>query len=134
MDVSVFDFELPEDRIALRPADPRDSARLLVVHGNGRLEHAQVRDLPHFLRAGDAMVVNDTKVIPARLHGLRLREAGPAKIELLLHRRLSPSRYSVLARPARKLAVGDLLQFGNMRATVAARGEEGNAEIEFALS
>jgi S-adenosylmethionine:tRNA ribosyltransferase-isomerase len=134
MDVSLFDFDLPEDRIALRPASPRDSARMLVVHGDGRLEHRSVRDLPDYLRAGDAMVVNDTKVIAARLHGQRLREAGPAKIEVLLHRRLSPSRYSVLARPARKLAVGDVLMFSDLAATVAAKGDGGNAEIEFALA
>jgi len=134
MDVSLFDFDLPEDRIALRPASPRDSARMLVVHADGRLEHAHVRDLPAYLRAGDAMVANDTKVIAARLRGQRLRAAGPAKIEILLYRRLSPSRYSVLARPARKLAVGDRLTFGALEASVAARGDEGQAEIEFAVS
>ena len=109
MDVSLFDFDLPEERIALRPAVPRDSARLLVVHADGRLEHRTVRDLPDYLRAGDALLLNDTKVIPARLFGQRLREAGPAKIEILLHRRLAADRYAVLARPARKLAVGDAL-------------------------
>jgi len=134
MDVTLFDFDLPEDRIALRPASPRDSARMLVVHGDGRLEHRLVRDLPDYLHSGDAMVVNDTRVIAARLHGHRMREAGPAKIEILLHRRLSPSRYAVLARPARKLAEGDALVFGPLKATVAARGGEGHAEIEFALS
>jgi len=134
MDVSLFDFELPEDRIALRPANPRDAARMLVVHADGRLEHRHVRDLPEYLRAGDAALLNDTRVIPARLFGQRLREAGPAKIEILLHRRLGPDRYSVLARPARKLAVGDALQFGALAAEVAARGENGEAEIRFALS
>src|SRR3569833_691519 len=107
MDVSLFDFDLPEDRIALRPASPRDSVRMLVVYPDGRLEHRKVCDLPDYLRAGDALLLNDTRVIPARLFGQRLREAGPAKIEILLHRRLAPDRYSVLARPARKLAVGD---------------------------
>jgi S-adenosylmethionine:tRNA ribosyltransferase-isomerase len=134
MDVSLFDFELPEDRIALRPASPRDAARMLVVHADGRLEHRQVRDLPEYLRAGDGLLLNDTKVIPARLFGRRLREAGPAKIEILLHRRLGPDRYSVLARPARKLALGDRLHFGELVAEVAARGENGEAEIRFALS
>jgi S-adenosylmethionine:tRNA ribosyltransferase-isomerase len=133
MDVSQFDFDLPEDRIALRPVSPRDSARLLVVHADGRMEHRLVRDLPDFLAAGDALVVNDTKVIAARLHGLRLREAGPARVEILLHRRLAPDRFSVLARPARKLAVGDVLEFGPLCARVAARGEGGEAEIAFAL-
>ncbi len=134
MDVSLFDFDLAEERIALRPASPRDSARMLVVHPDGRLEHRHVRDLPQYLNAGDALVVNDTKVIPARLHGQRLRASGPARIEILLHRRLAPDRFSVLARPARKLAVGDALEFGGLNATVAARGDAGEAEIAFALS
>jgi S-adenosylmethionine:tRNA ribosyltransferase-isomerase len=133
MDVSLFDFELPEARIALRPAVPRDSARLMVVHSDGRIEHRRITDLPFYLRAGDAVLVNDTKVIPARLYGQRLRDAGPARIEVLLHRRLAADRYSVLARPARKLAVGDALAFGDLRAEVTARGEAGEAEIRFAL-
>ena len=134
MDVSLFDFDLPEARIALRPAAPRDTARMMVVHPDGRLEHRSVRDLPDYLHRGDALVVNDTRVIPARLHGQRLREAGPARIEILLHRRLSPSRFSVLARPTRKLSVGDALVFGPLDAIVATRGGNGEAEIEFALS
>ena len=134
MDVSLFDFDLPEDRIALRPASPRDSARLMVVEAEGRISHRNMRDLPEYLRAGDALLVNDTKVIPARLMGQRLRAAGPAKIEILLHRRLSDDRYSVLARPARKLAAGDTLQFGELTATVVSRGDSGEAEIRFALS
>ena len=134
MDISLFDFDLPEDRIALRPATPRDRARLLVVHHDGTLEHRTVRDLADYVNRGDALVVNDTRVIPARLHGVRLRETGPARIELLLHRRLSPSRYQALARPARKLAVGDRLQFGDLTGSVTARGEGGEAEIAFDLS
>jgi S-adenosylmethionine:tRNA ribosyltransferase-isomerase len=134
MDVSLFDFELPEERIALRPASPRDSARMMVVRADGKMEHRQVRDLPDYLRAGDALVVNDTRVMPARLHGVRLRETGPAKIEILLHRRLDASRFAGLARPARKLAPGDALDFGGLSASVAARGENGEAEIVFALS
>src|ERR1700743_3933180 len=125
MDVSLFDFELPEARIALRPAVPRDSASRLVVWPGGRLEHRLIRDLPDYLRAGDALLVNDTRVIPARLHGQRLRATGPAKIEILLHRRLSGDRYSVLARPARKLAVGDVIVFGDLEAEVVGRGENG---------
>ena len=134
MDVSLFDFELPSARIALRPASPRDSARLMVVEADGRISHRAIRDLPDYLRAGDALLVNDTKVIPARLYGQRLRASGPAKIEVLLHRRLAGDRFSVLARPARKLAVGDKLVFGNMQAQVAARGDNGEAELQFALS
>jgi S-adenosylmethionine:tRNA ribosyltransferase-isomerase len=134
MDTSLFDFELPEERIALRPASPRDSARMMVVWTNGRLEHRQVCDLPDYLQKGDALVVNDTRVLPARLHGLRVREAGPAKIEILLHRRLGPSRFGVLARPARKLDTGDTLDFDGLRGHVVARGEMGEAEIEFAFA
>jgi S-adenosylmethionine:tRNA ribosyltransferase-isomerase len=139
MDVALFDFELPEDRIALRPASPRDAARLLVVRADGRLEHAQVRDLPEFLIAGDLLVVNDTKVIPARLHGKRLPRDGTdgdgAKIEVLLHKRLAPSRFLAFARPARKFNPGDRLQFGTVLAARSiARGDGGEIEIEFELS
>jgi S-adenosylmethionine:tRNA ribosyltransferase-isomerase len=134
MDISVFEFHLPQDRIALRPVSPRDSARMLVVHGDGSLEHSTIRDLPNYLRSGDALVANDTRVIAARLKGMRLREAGPAKIELLLHRRLSADRYSALARPMRKLAVGDSLVFGDLSGTVAAHRNKGEVEIVFALA
>jgi S-adenosylmethionine:tRNA ribosyltransferase-isomerase len=134
MDVSLFDFELPEAQIALRPASPRDSARLMVVEADGRITHRTIRDLPDYLRAGDALLVNDTRVIPARLHGQRLRATGPAKIEVLLHRRLAGDRFSVLARPARKLAVNDKVIFGDLHAQVVARGDNGEAELQFALS
>ena len=138
MDVSEFDFDLPEELIALRPASPRDSARMLVVHGNGTLEHAHVRDLPRFLRAGDALVVNDSKVIAARLFGRRGARAGTetgAKIELLLHRRLAPDRFLALARPARRLAAGDVLQLGrSIEASVAAPREGAEVELLFVLS
>ena len=134
MDVSLFDFDLPEERIALRPASPRDSARLLVVHGDGRLEHRQVRDLPDYLTARDALVINDTRVIAARLRGQRWRAAGPAGIEILLHRRLAADRFSALARPARKLLPDDDLVFGALKAKVAVRGEGGDVEIQFAMS
>ncbi len=133
MKVDVFDFALPERLIALRPARPRDCARMLVVRTNG-LEHRSVSDLPDFLSAGDVLVTNDTKVIAARLHGVRLRETGPAKIEILLHRRLSPDCFSAQARPARKLAPGDELEFGPLKASVVSRGEAGEAEIRFLLS
>jgi S-adenosylmethionine:tRNA ribosyltransferase-isomerase len=134
MDVSLFDFELPESQIALRPASPRDSARLMVVDADGVIAHRGMRDLPELLRAGDALLVNDTKVIPARLRGQRLRDGRSAKIEILLHRRLDEARYSILARPARKLLTGDRLVFGDLVAQVTGRGENGEAEIRFALS
>ena len=138
MDVALFDFELPEDLIALRPARPRDSARMLVVHADGTLEHKHVRDLPEYLGAGDALVVNDTKVIPARLHGRRAPREGQdgdgPKIEILLHRRLGSNRFSAFARPARKLLAGDRLHLGqSLEAEVAARGEAGELEVAFAL-
>jgi S-adenosylmethionine:tRNA ribosyltransferase-isomerase len=136
MDVSLFDFELPEERIALRPASPRDSARMLVVHADGSLQHAHVRDLPNYLRRGDALVVNDTRVIPARLHGRRLPRGGMAgegaKIELLLHKRIAPDRFLAFARPAKKLARGDRLQLGQgMSATVSGHGQAGEVEVQF---
>jgi S-adenosylmethionine:tRNA ribosyltransferase-isomerase len=136
MDVALFDFDLPDELIALRPAAPRESARLLVVRADGSLQHAHVGDLPEFLRAGDLLVVNDTKVIPARLRGRRLPRAGSEGpgpgIEVLLHKRLSPSRFLAFARPARNLASGDSLVFGTaLRARVLARGDAGEVEIAF---
>jgi S-adenosylmethionine:tRNA ribosyltransferase-isomerase len=139
MDVSLFDFELPEELIALRPASPRDSARMLVVHADSTLEHRHVRDLPDYLARGDALVMNDTKVIPARLYGRRAPRPGMtgdgAKIEVLLHRRLAPNRFAAFARPAKKLAAGDQVHLGQMlEAIVVARGEAGEVELEFELS
>ncbi len=136
MDVNLFDFELPEERIALRPASPRDSARMLVVHKDGRLEHAHVRDLPNYLRCGDALVVNDTKVIPARLRGRRLPREGVsgkgAKIELMLHKRIASDRFLAFARPAKKLAAGDHLQIGEaLSAAMVARHAAGEVEVQF---
>src|ERR1700761_1489231 len=129
MDVSLFDFDLPEDLIALRPASPRDSARMLVVHADGRLEHRHVRDLPDYLSAGDALVMNDTKVIPARLHGRRAPRAGVAgegpKIEVLLHKRLAPNRFAAFAKPARKLAVGEQVHLGQMLEAIVTPRREG---------
>ena len=95
MRVDQFDFDLPEDVIALRPAEPRDSARMLVVGADGAFVHAHVRDLPDFLRAGDAVVLNDTKVFPARLRGMRLARADTPtmpKIEATLHKRVGAGR------------------------------------------
>ena len=139
MDVSEFEFDLPDALIALRPACPRDAARLLVVHADGRFEHAQVRNLPQFLETGDRLVVNDTMVIPARLHGRRAPRPGVAgggpKVEVTLHKRLGPDRFLAFAKPARKLAAGDPVRFGEtMEAVVAARGEGGEVELVFALS
>jgi S-adenosylmethionine:tRNA ribosyltransferase-isomerase len=87
MKVDLFDFDLPDERIALRPAVPRDAARLLVVGPAGTLADRSVRDLPDLLRPGDALVFNDTKVIPAQLHGVRRRDEAVAHIDATLHMR-----------------------------------------------
>jgi len=136
MDVSLFDFDLPEERIALRPARPRDAARLLVVEPDGRLTHAQVRDLPAWLAAGDMLVVNESKVIAARLRGHRNPRAGQfgegPRVEILLHKRLGANRFLALARPARKLAAGDRLRLGEtLDAEIVTRGEGGEVELVF---
>ncbi|MGD0192286.1 MAG: tRNA preQ1(34) S-adenosylmethionine ribosyltransferase-isomerase QueA [Rhizomicrobium sp.] len=136
MDVAHFDFELPEDLIALRPARPRDAARLLVVGKHGEIVHAHVHDLPEYLRAGDVLVANDTKVIAARLRGRRLpRDGRPGdgpKLELLLHKRLAGNLFRAFARPVRKLEHGDKLRLGEtLCARVADRRAAGEIEIEF---
>ena len=125
MDLNDFDFELPEDLIALRPVRPRPASRMLVARDGG-IEDTHVRDLPGYLRSGDMLVFNDTEVLPARLQGLRVREtrdgSGEAKIEVTLIRQDGPSVWTALARPARKLAVGDRIAFGDdLSAEVVAR-------------
>jgi S-adenosylmethionine:tRNA ribosyltransferase-isomerase len=109
-----FDFELPDDRIALRPIRPRDAARLLVVRPGGTppLEDRIVRDLASLLRPGDLLVLNDTRVIEARLDGLRRREgAGVVQVEATLIERLAPDRWLALAKPGKRLKVGDRITF-----------------------
>lgn len=116
MDLSQFDFDLPEDLIALRPADPQDSARLLVVHGDGRLEDATVRDLPLYLSAGDVLVFNDTRVLPAALTGVRPArdETGrDVTVDMNLVERVSADKWRVMARPGRRLKDGDIIQFAD---------------------
>src|SRR3954468_13464000 len=147
MRVDLFDFDLPEERIALRPAAPRDSARLLAVRPDGepRLEDRSVRDLPELLRAGDVLVFNDTKVIPARLHGLRARGEATARVEVLLHKREGAERWRASARPAKRLAVGDRIRFGEpaesaacelvrLDAEVEQKGEGGEVVLRFAFA
>ena len=136
MRVDQFDFVLPEERIALRPSVPRDAARLLVVGAQGAISHKTVRDLPDLLRRGDRLVLNDTRVIAARLRGHRTgRGTGPAKIEILLHKRLSPNQYLAFARPSRKLSEGDSLRLGHsLVGQVRRRGQAGEIEVQFALS
>src|SRR3954464_11526059 len=110
MRVDLFDFDLPESSIALRPAEPRDAARMLVVRPQGALEDLSIRDLPDLLRPGDVLVLNDTKVIPSRLHGVRVREETTAKVEIMLHKREAADRWRAFARPAKKLAIGDRIR------------------------
>jgi S-adenosylmethionine:tRNA ribosyltransferase-isomerase len=140
----LFDFDLPPDRIALRPASPRDSARLLVVRPGAAvaLEDRVVRDLPDLLQAGDHLVVNDTKVIPAQLSGRRLGGAAEPKIEATLIKRLDGSHWQALVKPARKLKAGDTVRFGEegrvcflgqLDATVESRGEAGEVTFAFAF-
>ena len=134
MRVDEFDFDLPDDRIALRPASPRDAARLLVVRQDGTREHRIVRELPHLLRKGDVLVVNDTKVIPARLIGRRLsrgEQSEGARIEVTLHKRISVSAYRAFVRPAKRLMAGDRIVLGvSLAGIVTARG---GGEIEIAF-
>jgi S-adenosylmethionine:tRNA ribosyltransferase-isomerase len=111
MQLADFDFHLPEDRIALRPARPRDSARLLDASGSG-LADRQVRDLPDLLGAGDVLVFNDTKVIPARLFGERRREESVVSVEATLHRRRAPDVWDAFMKPGKRLKLGDRVRFG----------------------
>ena len=145
MRTDLFDFELPPDRIALRPVAPRDAARLLVVRPGapGEFEDRSVRDLPDLLRPGDALVVNDTRVIPARLRGRRLgRGATEPAIEATLHQRLDGSRWRAFVKPAKRLSPGDVVRFGDegrvcflgqLDATVEAKGEGGEVTLAFAF-
>ena len=113
MRVDEFDFDLPEERIALRPASPRDSARLLVVTPSGALADHTVKDLPSLLQAGDVLVFNDTRVIPAQLHGVRERDGLSVDVAVTLIERIDGSNWWALAKPGRRLAVGDRIRFGH---------------------
>lgn len=144
MQLADFDFELPEDRIALRPVSPRDAARLLLVRPGEPLADLTVADLPSLLRAGDVLVLNDTRVIPARLKGRRVREGSDIAVEATLHKRLSSSRWTAFMRPGKKLAPGDRVRFGAMEdracllgaldATVIEKGEGGEVILAFDLA
>jgi S-adenosylmethionine:tRNA ribosyltransferase-isomerase len=113
MRLDEFDFDLPEERIALRPAEPRDAARLLVVRGDGRLEDRVVRELPELLAPGDLIVLNDTKVIPAQLEGERRRGDSVVPVSATLIERIDESRWCAFARPGRRLTPGDRIRFGH---------------------
>ncbi len=128
MRVDLFDFDLPADRIALRPASPRDSARLLLVAGGTLSDHG-MRDLPALLRPGDVLVFNDTRVIPAQLEGRR----GEARIGATLHKREGPRAWRAFVRNAKRLRDGDRIAFGEgVAATAAERAEDGSFLLTFA--
>ena len=127
MRVADFDFELPTDRIALRPARPRDSARLLLVDGHD-IADRQVLDLPQLLRPGDVLVFNDTKVIPAQLEGRR----GDASIGATLHKRLGPREWQAFLRNAKRARPGDTIDFGEgVHASVVEKADDGSALLHF---
>ena len=130
MRVDAFDFHLPPERIALAPASPRDSARMLVVGADGGLTDSHVRDLPDFLIPGDALVVNDTRVIAARLEGVRVRGDAVASIEATLIERVDDCRWRALVRPAKKLKVGERIRFGESSESMACLLAALDAEIE----
>ncbi|MCR9130763.1 MAG: tRNA preQ1(34) S-adenosylmethionine ribosyltransferase-isomerase QueA [Alphaproteobacteria bacterium] len=135
MKLSDFDFDLPEDRIALRPARPRDSARLLHVNAAG-LEDRGVLDLPGLLKPGDLMVFNDTRVIPAALTGVRPARThgggGDVELEINLHKRDGEADWRAFARPAKRLKEGDQVRFaGGLTAEVTEKGEGGEIALTF---
>ena len=144
MRTSVFDFALPPNRIALRPATPRDAARLLVVWPGGapELVDRTVRELPDLLRPGDQLVVNDAKVIPARLRGRRIGRGSEPQIEATLIERLDGSRWRALIKGTKKLAPDDIVRFGDdgkvcflgqLDATIEDKGEAGEVTLAFAF-
>ena len=142
MQTSLFDFTLPPDRIALRPASPRDSARMLVA--GDTLEDRVIRDLPSLLAPGDALVVNDTRVIPARLSGTRTRGEARAHIDATLHKREGADLWRAFVRPAKKLLAGERIRFGHpadtachlatLDAEVVEKGEAGEVLLRFEFS
>jgi S-adenosylmethionine:tRNA ribosyltransferase-isomerase len=141
--VDLFDFDLPEDRIALRPAEPRDAARLLVVRPGEPFVDRGVVDLPALLDPGDVLVFNDTKVIPAQLKGIRQRGGAVANVDATLHMRTGPDRWLAFMRPAKRVATGDRIRFGHdanacllgaLDATVLEKRDAGEVLLGFDLS
>lgn len=143
MKVDLFDFDLPDERIALRPAEPRDAARLLVVRPGEPLRDRVVRDLPALLEPGDVLVFNDTKVIPAQLSGERWRDDVKASVDVTLHMRVDGDKWLAFARPAKRLAQGDRISFGHdqnacflgrLDATVLEKRDAGEVLLGFDFS
>jgi S-adenosylmethionine:tRNA ribosyltransferase-isomerase len=127
MRVDLFDFDLPQDRIAVRPARPRDSARLMLVE-SGAISDRQVLDLPSLLKSGDVLVFNDTRVIPAQLEGRR----GEARIGVTLHKRAGPRSWRAFVRNAKRLRPGDRIAFeAGVTAIAAERAADGSFVVEF---
>ena len=142
MRTDLFDFELPAGNIALRPASPRDSARLLIVRPDGTRGDDMVANLAQWLEPGDQLVVNDTRVISAQLKGRRIGRDTEPKIEATLIRRLDGSRWQALVKPARKLSRGDVVRFGNegrvcllghLDAQVEHKGGDGEITLSFSF-
>jgi len=142
MRTDLFDFELPAESIALRPATPRDSARMLVVQPGVAFRDRVVSDLPRLLAPGDELVVNDTRVISAQLRGRRIGRETEPKIEATLIKRLDGSRWQALVKPAKKLSRGDVVRFGNegkvcllghLDAEVEDKGEDGAVTLSFSF-
>jgi S-adenosylmethionine:tRNA ribosyltransferase-isomerase len=128
MRVDLFDFDLPPERIALRPASPRDSARMLVVRGEASLEDRGVADLPGLLRAGDCLIFNDTRVIPAQLEGMR----GAARIGATLHKRMGLRQWQAFLRNAKRVRGGDRIDFGSgVTAIAGERDADGGVTLDF---
>lgn len=152
VNVDLFDFELPDSAIAVRPVEPRDAARMLQVRPGvdaaaPEFSDWQVHDLPKLLRAGDLLVLNDTRVIPARLSGVRMRGENASKVDVTLHMREAPDVWRAFARPAKRLAAGDLLRFGvgsdghasacalgQLEARIEEKGEGGEIVLRFSLA
>ena len=143
MRVDLFDFELPQERIALRPVSPRDAARMLVVGSDGALTDRTVRELPDLLAPGDALVFNDTRVIPARLSGLRRRDDAVAQIEATLHMRVGDDSWLAFLKPAKRVKVGERISFGHdsnlcligsLDATVEEKREGGEGLLRFDMA
>ncbi|NBC36350.1 tRNA preQ1(34) S-adenosylmethionine ribosyltransferase-isomerase QueA [Novosphingobium sp. FSY-8] len=134
MRVDAFDFDLPADNIALRPATPRDAARLLLVPGaDGDLRDLSVRDLPSLLRAGDVLVFNDTRVIPAQLEGRRVSASGEARIGATLHKRIDLRRWQAFVKNGKRVKPGDIIHFpADVQAVAEDRHEDGSWTLAFA--
>jgi S-adenosylmethionine:tRNA ribosyltransferase-isomerase len=144
MRTDLFDFDLPPERIALRPIAPRDAARLLVVRPGSPsvLEDRSVSDLPDILRSNDAVVINDTRVLLARLSGRRIGRGAEPAIEATLHQRLDGARWRAFVKPAKRLVPGDVVRFGGegrvcflgqLDGTVEEKGEGGEVTLAFAF-